>query len=521
MASIPLAAAGGGDVALVETHISNLFFVGDRVYKLKRPVRFAFLDFSTRELRLEACRREVELNRRLAPDVYLGVSTLLGPNDAPCDHLVVMQRMPADRKLSTLLATGARVEQHIRRIARVMAAFHARAKTSDEIAAMGTRDAVAESWEQNFREMQPFVTHLLPADEFEAVEALARKYLSGRAPLFSARVARGRVRDGHGDLLADDIFCLEDGPRILDCIEFNDAFRYADVIADIAFLAMDLERLGKPGLADRLIVWYREFSGDVVPESLVDHYIAYRALVRSKVACIRAEQGERAAACEAEKLVRLARTRLMRGRAVMLLIGGLPGTGKSTLARGIGDARGWTVLRSDEIRKYLAGIPHVSRAGGPFNAGIYTSEMTERTYAEMLARARRALEMGESVVLDASWTNRRLRDMAASAASNVHADLIQFRCAVPHAIAAERLLARNAAQTDASDATPEVARDMRMRADPWPEARTIDTAPAAEDVLRTALEAIDAPRQPRKGYMRSWRLPESEGIGSIRQSVPL
>ncbi|MEX2556146.1 MAG: AAA family ATPase [Actinomycetota bacterium] len=496
MTRIAPASAARPQASVVTTHISHLFFVGDRAYKLKRPVRFAFLDFSTREQREAACRREVELNRRLAPDVYLGVVDLIGPDGAPCDHLVAMRRMPAPRRLSTLISRRADVDGCLRSIARTITAFHERAVTSEEITRAGTPDAVRKNWDDNFSEMAPYVGSLLPADGFERVRALAHRYLDARGRLFRLRASEGRVRDGHGDLLADDIFCLDDGPRILDCIEFNDRFRYADVVADIAFLAMDIERLERPELADRLVAWYREFSGDPFPSSLADHYIAYRALVRSKVACIRAEQGERPARAEAARLLRLAHERLTRARPVIVLVGGLPGTGKSTLALGIADARRWALIRSDEVRKDLAGIAHSERAPAEYAAGIYTREMTERTYREMLARARRAIALGDSVVLDASWTDRHLREAAAAAAAGAYADLVELRCAAPHALAADRLRARNREGGDASDATPETARAMLMRADPWPDARTIDTTRPPEEALEEGLRALDAPPPP-------------------------
>lgn len=483
-----------GSVSVVQTHISFLFFIGDRVYKLKRPVRFPFLDSTTRERREDACRREVELNRRLAPDVYLGVATVLDPQGSPCDHLVVMRRMPDDRRLSTMIERGLDVEPHVRGIARSIAVFHEGAATSQVIANASTRDAVGEDWEQNFRELEPYAGHVFPRDGLARAHELVRQYLAGRAPLFERRITRGRVRDCHGDLLADDIFCLDDRPRILDCIEFNDVFRYTDVVADVAFLAMDLERLRRADLAAKLLTWYREFSGDAFPDSLADHYVAYRAVVRAKIACIRANEGDAAAGQEARKLLALAGARLEQARPTVLVVGGLPGTGKSTLADGVADARGWIVIRSDEVRKDLAGVGHVPAVEDAFRRGIYSPKMTERTYGEMFARARRSLAMGESVVLDASWSDRRHRAAAASVASDLHADLIEFRCDTPQTIADARMSARHLGRLDASDATPEIARRMRGGFDPWPRARRIDTTPQPTEVIRLALDILAAER---------------------------
>ena len=192
------------------------------------------------------------------------------------------------------------------------------------------------------------------------MERLAGRFLAGRSALLDARVRGGHIVDGHGDLLAADIFCLADGPRILDCLEFDDKLRWLDGLDDAAFLAMDLERLGADELAGRFLDWYVEFSGDPAPASLRHHYVAYRAFVRAKVGCLRARQGDRLAGQEASQLAALTLRHLRAGAVTVVLVGGLPGTGKSALAGALADRLGWTVLSSDRIRKELAGPP-----GGP------------------------------------------------------------------------------------------------------------------------------------------------------------
>src|SRR3990172_4478560 len=242
-----------GAARLAETHSAWVFMLGNRAYKLKKPVDLGFLDFSTRAARQAIVHREVELNRRLAPDVYLGVADMIGPNGDVCDHLVVMRRMPEDRRLSTLVHNGDSLDDEIRAVARVIASFHAAAATSPEIAAAGSPDAVRDKFDQDLEQLRAFSGAPLDPGVLEAAAALGRRYLDGRHALFEARRDAGLVRDGPGDLLADDIFCLSDGPRILDCIEFDDRLRYGDVLADVAFLAMDLERLGAPQLAAVLV----------------------------------------------------------------------------------------------------------------------------------------------------------------------------------------------------------------------------------------------------------------------------
>jgi hypothetical protein len=472
---------------VVETHVSVLAFVGDHVYKLKKPVSMGFLDFSTRQARQAACHEEVRLNRRLAPDVYLGVVDLLGPDGEPVDHLVLMRRMPAERRLSALLGHG--VDKHLRRIARLVATFHAGAETSPEISSAATRDAVAANWEANFAQMAPFVGPVLDPDTSARVEILVRRYLAGREALFRLRITEGRVRDGHGDLQAEDIFCLEDGPRILDCIEFDERLRHGDVLADVAFLAMDLERLGAAEAAQRFLRYYREFAGESYPASLAHHYVAYRAHVRAKVACLRHAQGDPSAALAATGLLDLTLRHLERGRVALVLVGGLPGTGKSALATAVADARDWSVLRSDEIRKELAGIPRHRPAPAAYGEGLYRPEMTEGTYQVLLERARKTLEAGESVILDASWTDARERAAAAEVATDTASEFFQLQCLAPAELAAARMTARRSAG-DASDATPAIAAAMAEAADPWPAAVPVDTSSTLARSLEQALAVL-------------------------------
>ena len=482
--------------AVRETHVSTVFFVGDRVYKLKKPVKLDFLDFSTAAERERVCRREVELNRRLAPDVYLGVAEVLGVDGLPCDHLVVMRRMPDERRLSTLILRRQPVEGCLREVARDIAAFHSHADTSAVIEAAGWVDTVRANWESGFATMQPFVGSILPTDVAARIEQFARRYLDGRGPLFADRIVHGKVRDGHGDLLADDIFCLDDGPRILDCIEFDDRLRYGDVLADVAFLAMDLERVGAAALGGRFLAWYREFAAENYPETLAQHYIGYRAHVRAKVACLRASQGDAGAQDQAQQLLQIAHDHLARGRVVLAIVGGLPGTGKSTLARGLSDRLGWTVLRSDEVRKDLAGLGHLARAPDDYGKGLYDERATAKTYDALLDRGRALLGLGEPVILDASWSTADWREKARAVARDTSSELLELRCDVPVELARKWLVARARAGIDASDANSEIAARMAAVADPWPTATTIDTSSGREEAVIAGVAALDdaAPR---------------------------
>ena len=485
--------------AVSETHSAVVFFAGDRAYKLKKPVSLGFLDFSTPEARAAACQRETELNRRFAPDVYLGVAEVRDPVGLVCDHMVAMRRMPAGRRLSALVQAGEPVSAAVCQVARILAAWHASAPRGPVISEQGSRDALWRRWEDNIEQIRPLQGEMLEVSDVGEVQRLAERFLAGRAPLFDARVRAGRVLDGHGDLLAEDIFCLPDGPRILDCLEFDDRLRFLDGLDDAAFLAMDLERLGAGELAERFTGWYAEYSGDCAPVSLRHHYTAYRAFVRAKVSCLRCRQGDPAAGGEARRLAALALRHLHAGAVTLVLIGGLPGTGKSALTGALAGQLGFTELTSDRIRKELAGIPAGQKAPAPYQAGIYDRSWTERTYQELLHRAAQLLSHGESVIADASWIAADHRAAAAAIADSAEADIVQLHCTAPAQLAARRMSSRTGS---VSDASPAVAERMAQEQAPWPHAITIDTsgpeppgAATSAEAVRRALETI-RPHQP-------------------------
>jgi len=476
----------GWPAAVAETHVSAVLFLGDRAYKIKKPVKTPFLDYSTREAREHVCHEEVRLNRRLSPDVYLGVADVVGPDGSPCDHLVVMRRLPDDRRLSALVQTGRCTDGHIAAIARTVAAFHEAADRSEAIDRMGSLDAVYRLWTDNLRELRELPAGTVAGDVVDAIDALASMYLAGRAPLFEQRVEGGHIVDGHGDLMADDIFCMDDGPRILDCLEFDPCLRAGDVLLDLAMLVMDLERLGRIDLAALLLSRYRELTGERHPSSLEHHYVAYRAMVRAKVGCLRAGEGG-ATLAPAQALLDMCARHLHVAETRLVLVGGLPGTGKSTLAAALGDRLRWTVLRSDEIRKENAGLDSRTPAPAPYRKGLYDPAITEETYGTTLQRASIALGLGESVVLDASWTSAAHRARAERVALDAKARLVAFECRLDPGIAAARLQARRG---DASDATLEVAAEMAATAVPWTGATTIETADRPERVLGHALAVL-------------------------------
>ena len=468
--------------AIRETHSGMVILAGDRAYKIKKPVDLHFLDFSSVSSRTLACRREIELNRRLAPDVYLGLGSFSGP-EAPqeSEPVIVMRRMPDARRLSTLVSRGCDVDDELRSLGRLLAAFHSGARRGPQISREGTQSALRSRWVANLAESVEYCGSVLDQNLWDHIQTLALRYVDGRGPLFADRAADGCVVDGHGDLIAEDVFCLPDGPRVLDCLEFDDRLRWVDVLDDVAFLAMDLEHLGAPAAAERFLGWYCEFSAMPVVQSLQHHFIAYRAFVRAKVASIRAAQESGSDGGVANAFAGQALRHLHAGEVRMVLVGGAPGTGKSTLAAALADRLGAVLLSSDHLRQELS-LAADAR---------YTSAGKAATYTALLARAHASLSHGESVVLDATWGELAGRTAAEEVAETTASTLTAFECRAPAELAARRAEHRLAAGHDASEAGADVA--LRLAADRalWPEAVGVDTSRSPQEALGNALMAFD------------------------------
>ena len=464
---------GTRTVEMVETHISFIFFAGDFVYKVKKPVNYGFLDFTTLEKRRYFCQREVELNRRICPDVYLGVEeirqqagryTIGGPGQT-VEYAVKMRRLSPDSSLERLLKEGRVSLQDIERIAARIARFHRKAETGPRITGYGDLETVRENVKENFAQTEEFVGRALSRETYDDLAAYSQAFMEVRKDVFRARAEEGRVRDCHGDLHVAQIFLeapLEDGAwdgiSILDCIEFNDRFRCSDVAEDIAFLAMDLDFNGRLDLSRAFVEAYTRESGDEGIFDLLDFFKAYRAYVRGKIACFRAEdshlpEGARADALEtARAYFKLAHFYVpILPKPAVILVCGVTGTGKSTLAAQL--ATRWSMLRisSDLVRKNLAGIgPDVHRYES-FMEGIYSPQFSALTYGAMLFEARRQLLKGNSVILDGTFRRSEERARAVALAEELHGEVWIVECRLSEEQARERLERRMARGDSVSD----------------------------------------------------------------------
>ncbi|WP_406830653.1 AAA family ATPase [Pedococcus sp. KACC 23699] len=477
-----------------ETHSAVVLLCGEFAYKVKKPVDLGFLDFSTAERRRAACHRELVLNRRMTPDVYVEVLDLVDEQGTARDHVLVMRRMPDDRRLSTLVRQGSDVTEAVRQLARQVASFHSSARTNAQISECGSPEALEQRWRSNTEALRQLAPSGVPTATIAEVERLCAAYVSGRRALLEDRMRTGRVRDGHGDLLADDIFLLPQGPRVLDCLDFDDTLRWMDVVDDLASLVMDLERLGAAPVAAQLVRDYHEFSGAVEPSSLAHHYVAYRAVMRCKIAAIRESTStgaaRDAAAREAAVLAAIGVRHLRAGVPRLVLVGGAPGTGKSTTADRLGELLSVGVLSADRVRKELAGLSPDVHHPEPYGVGLYSQESTDATYRSLAAKARYLVGRGETVVVDASFSTVAQRDLFHAVGSDLRSPVVGLECAAPREVVAARLRGREHVPSQYSDADLDVGMKLAGARQAWPSAVTVDTTASPELTARRAAETV-------------------------------
>jgi hypothetical protein len=484
--SVDRSGTGGGvpeASEIRETHTGIVALVGHRVFKAKKAIVTDFLDFRTVQAREEACRREVRLNRRFAEDTYLGVAHLTDPLGLESEPVVLMRRHPDARRLATMLRHDAPLRPHLTAIAGVLAEFHAGADRSATIDAQATGAAIRARWRENLTALRSFDDAWLPARSVDEVEGLAMQFIDGRTGLFARRIGDGRVVDGHGDLIAEDVFCLPDGPVLLDCLEFDDRLRFVDGLDDAAFLVMDLEFLGRVDLGEHFLSEYRRLANDDAPMSLAHFFIAYRAIVRAKVDCIRAEQGESARGEDARRHLDLALRHLRAGVVRLVLVGGGPGTGKTTVGNAVGERLGIRVISSDDVRQDMRTSGELIGQSGDLDAGMYSPKQVDAVYATMMQRADHLLGSGQSIILDATWRHPQHRLHAREIATQRHCPIVELACTAPLDIASARIADR---RDTTSDATVDIAAAIARHEHSWAEAHPLDTSRPLGDSVAEA-----------------------------------
>lgn len=496
-------------VERMETHISTILLAGEHAYKIKKPLDLGFLDFTDLERRGFYCDEELRLNRRYAPELYLARIAITGSVEAPVlggeggvlEYAVHMRRFPQDALLSQQLADGALTPAMMDRLARRIADFHAEAARAPEDADYGTPARVAEPVDETL----DAVARTAPAAHQAQVRRLTERTgaeTERLTPQMAERRGDGRIRECHGDLHLDNILLWQDELVPFDGIEFDPQLRWIDVLNDIAFTLMDLDRRGAGGLSARLKNAYLERCGDYGGLGLLRYYQAYRALVRAKIAAYRADQMSADDDARPAQLDALAehldlaeaygRTRQPR----LVVTCGLSGSGKSTVAQHLVDALRFVRLRSDVERKRLFGLEATAASGSAVGGGIYQAGASERTYARLGELAAAALDAGESVVVDAAFLQPDQRAPFADLAAAHGLPLQILRIDVPVDTLRERLGRRRHDAAEASEAGTEVL-DYQLEHAVWPEAgegRVIPVATDAEDWRARLVETLAADR---------------------------
>ncbi len=442
-----------GEVKLEQTHASLVFLAGDLVYKVKKAVDFGFLDFSTLEKRAWYCREEIRLNRRLAPEVYLEAVEIredeegalhLGGDGKIVEYAVKMRRLPKEKMLKVILK-GDFDRSLPGKLAEKIASFHKEAKTGGKIDEIGSLATIHRNHEENFRQTEGYIGVTIPRGQYDFIKDCAFDFLKRQEGLFNRRVREHRIRECHGDLHLEHI-CLDDGISIFDCIEFNERFRFADVAAEVAFLAMDLDLNGHEPLAEDFVRAYVACTDDRDLLKLLNFYKCYYAYVRGKVVSFRLDDrgitGEerREAGLAARRYFDLALAYATRPDVPLLIItAGLMGTGKSSLASRLAPLLGAEVVSSDVERKRLLNLDAAERRLDLYGEGIYTESITEETYDYLLEKAGELIARGKSVIIDASYRKSSHRLAAAARAAALGAGFLVIETTCGEGLIKERL----------------------------------------------------------------------------------
>lgn len=511
-----------GNIEVIETHISWVVLAGAYAYKLKKSLNLGFLDFSTLEKRHFSCAEEVRLNRRTAPDIYIDVIAIAGSIDAPCvcvpgndggtpvlEYAVRMHRFAHEEGLDFRLGRGELTRSDIVELAAMVANFHAGAERASG-AVYGTPALVQEQALQNFTQTPAAALDAVSAARLRDLRRWTESEYRRIEPLLAERARGGFVRECHGDLHLANL--VRHGGRIVafDCIEFNPALRWIDVASDLAFTLMDLRHRGRPDFARVALNAYLEYSADWDCATLLPFYLVYRAMVRAKVAAIRAgEHGVTADARAAALADMGAHLELAAGftrpaRTHLVITCGLSGSGKSHIAARLVELRDHVWLRADVERKRMAGIGALERSGAALDQGMYSPANTARVYAHLAGVAESLLAGGNSVVVDATCLKRSQRDLFRQVAVRLGVQLVILAVGADRAELARRITARAALGNDASEAThavldAQIASAEPLGADEMACALQVDTGlPFDVDALAARIQSLTPDAPPRR-----------------------
>lgn len=475
----------------IETHISHVLLCGDYAYKIKKDLNLGFVDFSSLGKRLVACQEEIRLNQRLAPQVYLGVVPITGTIESPhvngpgqaIEYAVRMRQFPPDATLDRIDAAGRLTPAQVEAIGRRLARFHGLdCARADSHAAWGDPEQIWQPVAQNFIQ----IAHLLTADadrrQLDELQKWSESEHRRLIPLMVERKRDGFVRECHGDLHLGNLAWVDAHLLVFDGLEFDPALRWIDIQSEIAFCTMDLMARGHMNLAWLLLNTWLEDTGDYAGLALLRYYAVYRALVRAKIAAVRASQtegaGRDAAEAEMRALLALATRLTVHPWPVRLdITHGFSGSGKTTISRALMQTPGAIRLRSDVERKRLAGLDALDLSGSATGQGLYADEATRRTYGHLGRLAADLLKAGWPVIVDATfikrWQRDRFRELAQTRGVPFH--ILDFDVAEP--LLRDRVARRGKTGRDASEAGLDVLQQQLATADPLAEDELVYSTP--------------------------------------------
>lgn len=452
-----------GTAEVLETHISYVLLTGDFAYKIKKAVAFAFLDFTSLAARRFFCEQELRLNRRLAPALYLDVVPITGIIEAPrlggdgaaLEYAVKMREFPQSELASVLLAHGELGAADVDALAAKVAAFHAGIDVADAAGPLGAPDGILRLARRNLDEIAPLLPTEAERGELATLRTWTEREHGHRRDAFERRREHGFVRECHGDLHLGNIARIDGELVIFDCIEFNEEMRWIDVMSEVAFTVMDLEDRARPDLAHRFLNAYLERTGDYAGLAVLPFYLAYRALVRAKVALLRAAQagsGAAAALAEARGYLRLASRYAERPRPALIVTHGLSGSGKTTLTGALLERIGAVRVRSDVERKRMHGLAALERTDASVDGGLYAPAATASAYDRLRALAREIIEAGRVAIVDAAFLRRSQREPLRTLAAELGVPFAILSFEAKEATLRQRVAGRQARGADASDA---------------------------------------------------------------------
>lgn len=460
-----------GRISLLETHISWVVLTGDYVYKLKKPVNYGFLDFSTLERRHFFCQEELRLNRTFAPDLYLDVVAISGSVEhpvlqgtgAPLEYAVRMRQFPQSGLLSNMALHRELLPSHIDEIAALVATVHTRVGVADAASDYGLPEDVHRWVIENFSHIRPALDDELQLTQLEHLAGWCQQAFEQLRPVLQARRDKGFVRECHGDLHLGNLALVDGCITPFDCIEFNAQLRWIDVISEAAFLVMDIQDRGYPELGWRFLNGYLQFTGDYAGVRLLRYYLVYRALVRAKVAILKCAQAaadvQQAARAEYQAYMDLAVSYADTRAPVLLITHGVSGSGKSWYATQLAERLGAIQLRSDVERKRLHGYRADADTGSGVHSGVYSQTASEQTYARLAMLAAEVIAGGYPVIVDATFLEQAQRSRFRELAATQGVPFVLLHFEADRDTLLSRVRTRHAAATDPSEAGVEVLED--------------------------------------------------------------